>query len=642
VTSSADTPSVRAPGGIPAEPAASALVPSEELREGADDAANAPPQRRTDRILREFHEESALGKAYDSRLIARLWPFVRPYRGLLMLCVAVILITAVLTLVRPLVMRSTIDDGVLKGDAARLMRGGMLLVAIVAIEQVLSFGQIYAFQVVGSRSMADLRRHVFQFLHRLPLSYFDKQPVGRLVTRVTNDTDAILELFASGALGAIGDLIRLVGIVILMIALDWKLALIGFAAAPPMALVVAALRPRLREAYRDIRAKTARMNATMNEQVNGMSVVQAYRRQAGAAREFDEINRGYRDSSMASIKWEAMQDAAIETVSAVCMASIIVALGYHPASFGTIVAFSAYLGQFFEPIAALAQRYTLLQSAMAGAERVFGLLDMPERDCPENPAAKRKDGDSALALELEHVSFAYKPGVPVLRDVSFRARRGEKIALVGPTGSGKSTIASLLLRLYEVSEGTVRVDGGDVAGTDRESLRRRFAVVPQDVFLFPGTVAGNVAAGETPDPAKVEQALRRVGAWDLFAERGGLEAVVEEHGSNFSAGERQLIAFARALYRDAPILILDEATASVDSDTEARLQHAIEELMRDRTALIIAHRLSTIRAADRIVVLHKGQVVEQGSHEELLAASGLYARLHALQFARETQAPAAE
>jgi ATP-binding cassette, subfamily B, multidrug efflux pump len=640
VTSSADTPSVRAPAGIPTEPA-STLVPSEELREGADDAVKAAPQRSTDRILREFHEESALGKAYDSRLIARLWPFVRPYRGLLVVCVAVILITAVLSLVRPLVMRGTIDNGVLKGDAARLMHGGMLLVVLVAVEQFLSFAQIYAFQVVGARSMADLRRNVFQFLHRLPLSYFDKQPVGRLVTRVTNDTDAILELFASGALGAIGDLIRLVGIVVLMVALDWKLALIGFAAAPPMALVVLALRPRLREAYRDIRAKTARMNATMNEQVNGMSVVQAYRRQQGAAREFDEINRGYRDSSMASIKWEAMQDAAIETVSAVCMASIIVALGYHSTSFGTVVAFSAYLGQFFEPIAALAQRYTLLQSAMAGAERVFGLIDLPERDCPEKPAAQATDGDPALALEFDHTSFEYKPGVPVLRDVSFRARRGEKIALVGPTGSGKSTIASLLLRLYEVQEGTVRVDGRDVAGVDRENLRRRFAVVPQDVFLFPGTVAGNVAAGETPDPAKVEQALRRVGAWDLFAGRGGLDAAVEEHGSNFSAGERQLIAFARALYRDAPILILDEATASVDSDTEARLQHAIEELMRNRTALIIAHRLSTIRAADRIVVLHKGQVVEQGSHEELIRASGLYARLHALQFARETHAPPA-
>jgi len=640
VTSSAETPSVRAPAGIPTESASPTLVPSEELREGADDAAlPGPPRRSADRILREFHEESAIGKVYDTRLMARLWPFVRPYRLLLMASAVVIVLTAFGALMRPLIMRHAIDKGVLAGDQATLMRGGILLLLVVVAEQALLFVQIYAFQIVGARSMADLRRHVFQFLHRLPLSYFDKQPVGRLVTRVTNDTDAILELFASGALSAIGDLVRLVGIVILMVALDWKLALIGFAAAPPMALVVLALRPRMREAYRDIRAKTARMNANMNEQVNGMSVVQAYRRQEGAAREFDEINRGYRDANIAAIKWEAMQDAAIETVSSVCLASIIIALGYHSATFGTVVAFSAYLTQFFEPIAALAQRFTLLQSAMAGAERVFSLLDMVERDCPERPA--QADGDTAIAFELDHVSFAYKPGVPVLRDVSFAARRGEKIALVGPTGSGKSTIASLLLRLYEIGEGSVRVDGQDVAGIERGSLRQRFAVVPQDVFLFPGTVAANVAAGVTPDRARVETALRRVGAFDLFADRGGIDAKVEEHGANFSAGERQLIAFARALYRDAPILILDEATASVDSDTEARLQHAIEELMRNRTALIIAHRLSTIRAADRIVVLHKGQVVEQGSHEELLALGGLYARLHELQFARETQAPSA-
>jgi ATP-binding cassette subfamily B multidrug efflux pump len=288
---------------------------------------------------------------------------------------------------------------------------------------------------------------------------------------------------------------------------------------------------------------------------------------------------------------------------------------------------------FFEPISMLAQRYTILQSSLAGAERIFRLLETKEPDATlvENTS----NGDPSLAVELSHVSFEYKPGVPVLQDVSLSARPGEKIALVGPTGSGKSTIASLLLRLYDVENGHVRVMGRDVRGVPRTELRSYFSVVPQDVFLFPGTIADNVAAGETPDLARVEAVLRRIDAFTLFEKRGGLLATVEERGGNFSVGERQLLAFARALYRDAPILVLDEATASVDSDTESRLQRAVDELMKERTALIIAHRLSTIRAADRIAVMQNGAVVEQGSHQELVAKDGLYRRLHQLHFARQ-------
>ncbi len=552
----------------------------------------------------------------------------------------VLLFTAAGGLVRPLIMREAIDQGVLKHDSGVLMRGGFLLAGVVLTVQILNFVQIYTMQIVGARAMADLRRHVFSFLHGLRLGFFDNQPVGRLVTRVTNDVDAVLELFASGAMNAFGDLVKLVGIVILMLIMDWKLSLIAFAATPPVAILVVAVRRRSRQAFRDIRAKTARMNANMNEQVSGMSVVQAYSHEEGAAREFDEINAAYLDANIRSIKYEATQDAAIETVASICLASIVVSLGYRPVSFGTVVAFNAYLVQFFEPISQLAQRYTLLQSAMAGAERIFGLLEENAPDAPVR-AEVAEPGDSDLAFELEDVSFEYKPNVPVLRHVSFRARRGEKIALVGPTGAGKTTITALLLRLYEAQEGVVRVDGDDVAGLERTELRRRFAVVPQDVFLFPGTVSTNIAASATPDRERVEEALRRIGALDLFEGReGGIDAIIEEHGGNFSAGERQLIAFARALYRDAPILILDEATASVDSATEARLQRALEELMRGRTALIIAHRLSTIRKADRIVVFHKGRIAEQGRHEELLQEGGLYARLHELQFARRESAGA--
>jgi ATP-binding cassette subfamily B multidrug efflux pump len=399
------------------------------------------------------------------------------------------------------------------------------------------------------------------------------------------------------------------------------------------------VRRRMREAFRSIRSTTARMNATTNEQVSGMTVIQAFGRQAAAAGEFDQVNAEYRDANNAAIKWDAIQDAAIDTISAICLASIVVSLGYQPASFGTLVAFSAYLAAFFEPISALAQRYTLLQSAMAGAERVFGLLEAPDPDCP--PLERGEPGDAAFDVELDQVDFEYKPGVPVLRGLSFKVPRGERVALVGPTGSGKTTITALLLRLYEISSGSVRVRGKDVRRYDRETLRSLFTVVPQDVYLFPGSVLTNVAAGETPDRARVEDVLKRLGAYEVFARREqGLDTPVLEQGKNFSTGERQLIAFARALYRDAPILILDEATASIDSDTESRLSTALAELLRGRTALVIAHRLSTVRAADRILVLQRGQLVEQGSHEQLIAQGGLYARLHELQFSR-TETPSA-
>jgi ATP-binding cassette, subfamily B, multidrug efflux pump len=602
-------------------------------------SADKKPSRnvRAAAAVKAFHEEERFGKAYDVELIKKAWPFVRPHQKLLWLSLVVILFTASAALLRPLIMRSTIDGGVLAGDAHKLMQGGLLLVGVLIVEQLLGFVQMYAMQVAGARAMSDLRGHVFEFLHRQRLGFFDRQLVGKLVSRVTNDVDAMLELFASGALLSIGDLLKLVGIIVLMLSLDVRLSLVAFVGVPPVALLVMFVRRRMREAFRSIRSTTARMNATTNEQVSGMTVIQAFGRQAAAAREFDEVNSTYRDANNAAIKWDSIQDAAIDTISAICLASIVVALGYQPASFGTLVAFTAYIAAFFEPISALAQRYTLLQSAMAGAERVFGLLETPDLDCP--PLERGEPGDVAFDVELEHVDFEYKPGVPVLRDLSFAVPRGEKVALVGPTGSGKTTITALLLRLYEIAGGSVRVRGKDVRRYAREELRRLFAVVPQDVYLFPGTVLSNVAAGETPDRERVEAVLKRLGAYEVFARREqGLDTPVLEQGKNFSTGERQLIAFARALYRDAPILILDEATASIDSDTEARLSRALQELLRGRTALVIAHRLSTVRAADRILVLQRGRLVEQGNHEQLIAQGGLYARLHELQFSR-TEAP---
>ncbi|MET0410504.1 MAG: ABC transporter ATP-binding protein, partial [Polyangiaceae bacterium] len=541
---------------------------------------------RAARVLDEFHEERALGKAYDLTLLSRLWPFVRPYRSLVYWSLSAGAITAVTSLLQPLFMRRLLDDGALAGRMDLLARNGAILAGLIIVERILAFFQIYSVQVAGARSMADMRRHIFDFLHQLPLGFFDRQPVGRLVTKVTNDTDSILELFASGALNAFSDLLRLAGIVVLMFALDWQLSLVAFAAGPPVVLLIRYVRRASREAFREVRSKTSRMNANMAEQVNGMTTVQAFGQERSAAGEFDDINRSYRDAIIRSVKYEAIQDAAIDMVAAMCLALMVMSIGYHSASYGTLVAFNAYMLRFFEPISALAQRYTLLQSAMAGAERVFQLLDSSERDAA--PSEASADTDAELALSFEHVDFSYKPGSPVLRDVSFAVKKGEKIALVGATGAGKTTVASLLLRLYNPEGGVVRVHGRDVRGLPRQALRRQFAVVPQDVTLFAGSVASNIAAGETPDLERVESVLKRLGAYPVFAERHlGLLAPVEERGENFSAGERQLIAFARALYRDAPIVILDEATASIDSATEARIQTALDELLRERTALII-------------------------------------------------------
>jgi ATP-binding cassette subfamily B protein len=622
---------------------ASAVAPN-----GAGDP-RAPARRTTAEVLRAFHDEREIAKSYDTRLIARLWPFVKPHARELYWSLGLLVVTASAGLVRPLIMRRLVDAGSIAKDPRALVHDGILLAVVVVIEQTLTFFQIYAMQLAGARAMADLRRHVFAFLQRLKLGYFDRQPVGRLVTRVTNDTDAISEMFTSGALNAVGDLVRLVGIVVLMLVLDWKLSLIAFAAVPPVAFFVSRIRLGFRKAFRDIRTKTARLNSFLNEQVQGMSVVQAFGRERAAAAEFDEINREYRNANYRAIKFESTQDAAIEAVSSICVALLLVSAGVHAVSVGTIVAFVAYIRQFFEPISNLSQRYTLMQSAMAGAERVFELLDAAESEqegAAEVPSPAVPRPSSPYAFELDHVTFGYREGAPVLFDIDLKVRAGEKIALVGPTGSGKTSTASVLLRLYEPSKGVVRVLGEDVRACEPRALRRNFAVVPQDVYLFPGTIASNVAVGDkVPDREKVERALACVSALDLFRRReGGLDARVDERGANFSAGERQLIAFARALYRNPPILVLDEATASVDSDTESRLQKALDVLLEGRTALIIAHRLSTIRAVDRIIVLSHGHIVEQGTHEQLLASGGLYAKLYRLKYAQikaESAAPPA-
>lgn len=593
-------------------------------------------QDRSARALREFHEEAVLASAFNPRLYRELLHSLSPERVVFTIAASAAVFVAGLGLLRPLLIRSAIDDAVMFGDARKLGHWGLLVAGLALVEQLLTFAHTYLSQLAGARAMTQLRSRVFAFLHRLPIAFFDQQPVGRLTTRVTNDIDSILELFSSGILSTLGDLIRLVGIVGLMLYVNAHLSLAAYAAFPFVVGLVLLLRRPMRGVFRSIRVQTARMNSALNEQISGMAVVQAYDKATRSAREFDRINRNHRDAHLNAIRYESMQDAAIETIASISLAAMVFMFGASNASFGTLLAFQMYLALFFEPLSQLAQRYTLLQSAMAGTERVFSLLGRQERDAPTSLtlASSAPQDLQRYAVNFDRVDFAYHTDVPVIRQLSFDVALGEHVALVGPTGSGKSTIAALLLRLYEPNTGEIRVMGKSVRQFDQASLRQKFAFVPQDPWLFPGTLLSNIAGSDAVDRDRARDVLERMGAAEHFERRvGGLDAPISGT-SALSVGERQLVAFARALYRDAPILLLDEATASIDSDTEMYLQRAFQASLSERTAIVIAHRLSTIKAADRILVLQHGQLVQQGTHAELVRQDGLYRRLVALSSLR--------
>jgi ATP-binding cassette, subfamily B, multidrug efflux pump len=592
--------------------------------------------------------ESAGGddKTYDVVLLRRLAPFARPSLALFVVAAALVPLTSLSGLVQPLLQRAAVQAAIVDHSAADLLQVAFLFGVAVLVEFFTRFSQTYALQLGGQRTIAALRRAVYSKVQRLPLAYLDRTPVGRVVTRVTNDADALGELFASGAILGLADLLTLTGIVGFMFYLDVRLTLVTLLAVPPLVAAVQWIRVRAREAFRAIRASIAQLNAYMSEQVQGMAVVQAFGREAECLAEYGEINAQHRDANFRSIRYDALLYSVVESIAAITVAIVLwygsVRAGLVDAEssapyVGTVIAFYEYVQRFFGPIRDLSTKYTVLQSSLAAAERVFALLDHAETDAPEGlPVPPYASSPENVALELRGVSFGYRRDQLVLRDVDLVVRRGERVAIVGPTGSGKTTITSLAVRLYDVTGGHVLVDGRDVRELRSRELRGRFAFVPQDVFLFAGTVAENVAAfSPDRDDARVRACLERVAVWELVASRGGLSARVDERGTNYSVGERQLIAFARALYLDRSVLVLDEATANVDSHTEARLERAVGTLLEGRTAIVIAHRLSTIRSADRIVVLSKGRVAEEGTHEQLLAANGLYARLHALQFARE-------
>lgn len=591
----------------------------------------------------DFHDEEHLGKAYDVRLIARLWGYLREFRGVFWLAMACLPVSAAAMLTQPYLLKVAVDRHIAARNADGFGWVVLAYVGAVCVELLFFYLQYYWTMVVAQRSLAKLRHDVFAHVQRLPVSFFDRNPIGRLVTRMTTDVDVINEMFAAGALTMAMDLLTLFGIVAIMLAIDVRLTLVTFAVLPVLLLAINFFRIKARQSYRLIRERIARLNANLQESISGIRVIQLFARERQMYGRFERLNDAHRAANHRSNVYEAALFSLVEAVSSISFALIVWYGGAQilggALAFGTLVAFIEYIQRFFVPIRDFSTKYAVMQSAMASAERVFQLLDTPAE--PAVPGATANPAQRGL-IEFDHVWFAYGKDDHVLTDVSFRVEPGETVALVGATGAGKTTITRLLNRFHDASRGRILVDGVDVRDWDLAALRRRIGVVFQDAFLFSGTIADNITLGRDDlGRAEIASAAHTVNA-DRFISRlpGGYEAAVRERGGNLSTGQRQLIAFARALAYGPTILVLDEATASVDTETEVLIQDALGKLFRDRTALVIAHRLSTIEHADRIIVMHQGRVREIGTHHSLLEAHGLYYRLHQLQYT--ATAPAAQ
>ena len=612
-----------------------------------------------------LHEEEALGKAYDLHLLGRLWTYVRPYRLQVVCTVLLVVPMFALEVAQPFLIQYGIDgalaehgtvdrgpsgmsrvladlgwDRVLEslvqppaGVPALGWLAGLYLMAAV-LAAFMQYLHIVLMTLTGQNAMRDLRRVVFDSIQKLHMGFFDEYPVGRLVTRTTNDVENVSEMFSAGIVALITDVAKMIGFATVLVLVNPQMAFWSFLAVPVLAVAAAIFRFKARSAFRDVRVRIARINAHIQETVTGMKVVQLFAREERNMRDFDAMNAAHRDAWHRSIHYDALLFATVEAASQMTIAIILWA-GTGVASPGTLYVFIDLMRRFFMPLRDLSAKYSVMQSSMASAERIFQLVDTepaftdPAAEQATVPATRRGQ------VEFEDVWFAYTPGEWVLRGVSFRVAAGEKVAFVGATGAGKTTIIALLSRLYECERGTIRVDGVDIRTMPQSELRRRVATVLQDVFLFSGSVADNIDLGRGDISLDaVRRAARAVQA-DRFIEGlpAGYETPVRERGTNFSAGQRQLLSFARALAYGADVLVLDEATSSIDTETEELVQRGIRVLMAGRTAIAIAHRLSTIQDVDRIYVLERGEIVESGTHEALLAARGAYQELYALQYA---------
>jgi ATP-binding cassette, subfamily B, multidrug efflux pump len=588
-------------------------------------------------------DDDVVGKAYDGRLMRRLLGYLRPYRLNAALALSAIIANSMLQLAQPYLMKLAIDRYIPARDLDGVNRIALWYFCILAGGFLLEFTQTWLLQTTGQRIMFDMRMQIYRYLQRLDLRFYDRNPVGRLMTRVTTDVDVINDMFTSGVVSIFGDVFTLAGIMIVMLSMDWRLALVSFAVLPLIVFVTQWFRKHVRESYRTVRQLIARINAYLQEHITGMGTVQLFRREARAYSHFERINEEHRRANVDSIFYYSVFYPAIEVIGALASA---LAIWYGGRSvlqgsltLGSLVAFLLYSQRFFRPISDMSEKFNILQAAMASSERIFKLLDEPitlaNPATPASVAPERRAGH----IVFEHVWFAYNPtdaGEPdwVLKDVSFEVRPGERVGIVGATGAGKSTLINLLLRFYDVSRGRILVDGADVRELDLHALRALFSLVLQDVHLFSGTIADNIRLGDT---GISDEAVRRAAAAvhaDVFVARlpGGFASPVAERGATLSVGQKQLLSFARALAFDPRILVLDEATSSVDTETEILIRDALHVLMSGRTTIAIAHRLSTIQDMDKILVLHKGQLRESGTHQELLAHRGIYFTLYQLQY----------
>ena len=581
--------------------------------------------------------EEQLGRAFDRRLAARLLEAARPHRGLITGSLLLFPVVAVVELAQPWLLKVAIDDHILKSDWLGLTRVGGLYVAVLAVLYALRTLEGYLMQLTGQRVIHDLRAAIFDHLLRLEARFFDRNPVGRLMTRVLHDVEAVSEAFTSGLFAVVADVVTLTGVVAVMLWIDWRLALVTFSLMPILLVVATYFRLNARDAYREVRRRLARLNGFLQESLQGMTVVQLFVRERHERERFRRLNIGYRQALFGSTRWEASLYAVVEALGSIALALLIWygsgRIVAESLTFGALVAFIQYTNRFFLPIRDLGAKYTVMQWAMASSERIFGLLDRAPAIVSPSAPRPRARRSGAPAVELQSVWFAYDGDDWVLRDCSFSVAPGERVAIVGATGEGKTTCARLLNRSYDVRQGRVLVDGVDVREWDLAELRRHVGIIFQDSVLFAGTIEENLRLGAdgAVSPADLSRAIESSRAGFVTELPRGLGELLGERGANISHGQRQLLAIARALVYNPAVLVLDEATSSVDPESEALIRQAMTGLLAGRTSITIAHRLSTVHAADRILVLHRGRVNEDGTHTELLRRGGLYARLYELQ-----------